>query len=125
MTFCSRPALWVPEVHAPDLLEVAVLSGTRMVKRKAKERFWKYCLTPSLSGVFTGPVTSLGWSPHEIITGISQGTSYNFQSQVLLQFSLDLGSMYIETGLNDANVLSTQASAVFAGIFSSRKMING
>jgi hypothetical protein len=64
-------------------------------------------------------------APHEIITGISQGHRYNFQSQVLLQFSLDIGPMYKETGLNDANVLSTQTSAVFAGIFSSRKMIDG
>jgi len=33
--------------------------------------------------------------------------------------------MHKETGLNDANVLSMQTSAVFAGIFSSRKMIDG
>ncbi|SEF88110.1 hypothetical protein SAMN05216403_1131 [Nitrosospira multiformis ATCC 25196] len=33
--------------------------------------------------------------------------------------------MYKETGLNDANIFSTQATAVFAGIFLGRKMING
>jgi hypothetical protein len=64
-------------------------------------------------------------APHEIITGISQGHRYDFQSQVLLQFSLDIGPMYKETGLNDANVFSRQTTALNAGIFSSRKMING
>jgi hypothetical protein len=77
MTFCSRPVLWLPEVHASDLLELAALSGTGVVKRKAKERFWKYCLTPSLSGVFTGPVTALGWRRMKLLRGFHR-TSLQF-----------------------------------------------
>jgi hypothetical protein len=68
-----------------------------------------------------------GDGPDEIITGISQGHRYNFQSHVLLQFFLDIGAMYKETGLNDANVFPARITAVFAGIFilSSNRMING
>jgi hypothetical protein len=102
---------------------LAALSGTRMVKRKAKERFWKYCLTPSLSDVFTGPVTSLGGPRMKLLPGFHRRHRYNFPVpvQVLLQFSLDIGSMYKETGLNDANVFSTQIAAVSAGIFFKQK----
>lgn len=108
--------LWVPEVHAPDLLELAALSGTRMVKRKPRailevlpDTFSIGCLHRALLPRRNGP--------DEIITGIHEGHRYNFQSQVLLQFSLDIGSMYKETGLNDANVFSARVTAVFAGIF--------
>ena len=55
MTSCSVRFFLVAEVevHAPDLLELAALSRTRMAKRKTRERFWKYCLAPALSGFFT------------------------------------------------------------------------
>jgi hypothetical protein len=57
--------------------------------------------------------------PHEIITGISQGTSLQFPiPSPLAILSGYRAVLYKETGLNDANVFSRQITALNAGIFS-------